>query len=302
MTETSQDLKSQVVKSAWYRDLARFEKPDVRKAVGQIANTFIPYIGLWAAMIWMAKHNVSWLLIAPLMIVTGGLVVRLFIMQHDCGHGSFLNSRSANKILGSICSLLTFTPYEDWKHEHAAHHAGAQNLERRGIGDIPTMTVQEYEAAPRIKQIAYRLYRNPFVIFCIGPTALFVIGHRFAHKRSGPAERKSVLFTNVGLLAIFTLAHFTIGLGTFLMLQMPIIIMAASIGVWLFYVQHQYEDVYWSHQENWDPISAALEGSSYFKLPKVLQWFSGNIGYHHIHHLKPRIPNLQSSESVRGVP
>ncbi len=302
MTVRPDDLKTRVVQAAWYRELAKYEKPDMRKAVGQILNTFVPYVGLWAAMIWMVHHHVSLWYLCPLSILAAGLVVRIFIIQHDCGHGSFLASHQANRVLGYLCGMLTFTPFDDWKHEHAAHHAAAQDLDRRGIGDINTLTVEEYRNAPLGKRVFYRVFRHPLVLFVAGPALQFVIVHRFAHKRSGKRERLSVLMTNVGLLALVGLASATIGLRTYLLIQMPIIALAASIGMWLFYVQHQYEDVYWAHHPEWDPIRAALEGSSYYQLPKILQWFSGNIGLHHIHHLRPRIPNYHLQGCYDDVP
>jgi omega-6 fatty acid desaturase (delta-12 desaturase) len=303
MSVRPEGLKTKVVQSSWYRELSKYEKAQPTKAIGQILNTFVPYMCLWAAMIWIAlSSRISHWYLCPLIVIAAGLVVRIFIIQHDCGHGSFLASHRANRLLGLICGVITFTPYDDWKHEHAAHHAGAQDLERRGIGDIKTMTTEEFKNAPLGSQIYYRLFRNPFFLFGVGPFVQFVIVQRFAHGRSGPRERQSVLITNVALLAVITLACLTIGWKAYLMIQAPIIAIAASLGVWLFYVQHQYDDVYWEHHDNWDPISAALEGSSYYQLPKVLQWFSGNIGLHHLHHLRPRIPNYNLQECFDKVP
>lgn len=298
----SDDLKTRVVQAPWYRELSKYEKPDIRKAAGQILNTFVPYIGLWAAMIWIVRSHTSLWYLCPLIVLAAGLTVRIFIMQHDCGHGSFLASHRANRLLGLLCGVITFTPYDDWKHEHAAHHASAQDLERRGIGDIHTLTTEEYRNSPLDKRLYYRLFRHPFFLFMVGPAIQFVIAQRFAHKRSGPRERQSVVITNVALVALIALASVTIGLRTYLLIQGPIIAVAASLGVWLFYVQHQYDDVYWEHHAEWDPIRAALEGSSYYRLPKLLQWFSGNIGLHHIHHLRPRIPNYHLQKCYDEVP
>lgn len=302
MSVRPEGLKTKVVQATWYRELSKYEKSDKRKAYGQVLNTFVPYLGLWAAMIWIVKSHHSLWYLCPLILLAAGLVVRIFIMQHDCGHGSFLDSHKANRFLGLLCGVITFTPYDDWKHEHAAHHAGAQDLDRRGVGDIMTMTTEEYQNASPGKKIYYRLFRNPLCIFGFGPFIQFVGVHRFAHKRAGARERQSVLITNLALLAVLTLACFTIGLPTYLLIQVPIIALAASMGVWLFYVQHQYDDVYWEHHAQWDPIRAALEGSSYYKLPKVLQWFSGNIGLHHIHHLRPRIPNYNLQKCFDETP
>jgi omega-6 fatty acid desaturase (delta-12 desaturase) len=302
MVHNSGDLKTQVVRAQWYKALAQFEKPDHKKAIGQILNTFVPYVGLWALMVWMVQHQVSFWLIAPLIVIAAGLVVRVFIFFHDCGHGSFFSSHKANRIVGYLCGILTFTPYEEWRHLHAEHHASAGDLDRRGIGDIKTMTVEEYLAAPWQTRLGYRLFRNPFVLFVIGPPIEFLIVHRFSHKGMGQRERTSVLLTNLGIVAMVAIASLTIGFRTYVMIQLPIIMIAGMVGVWLFYVQHQYEGVYWAHHKEWDPIRAALDGSSYFRLPKILQWFSGNIGLHHIHHLRPRIPNYNLQKCFDSVP
>ncbi|HLK57968.1 MAG TPA: fatty acid desaturase [Chthonomonadaceae bacterium] len=296
------ELKNQVVQSQWYRALAKYEKPDVRKAIGQLFNTFIPYIALWVVMVWIIRQHLSLWFLCPLVALAAGLLVRVFIFQHDCGHGSFLASHKANRLLGYLCGVLTFTPYDDWKHEHAAHHAAAQDLDRRGMGDIPTMTVEEYRNASLLKRWYYRLFRHPFFLFLVGPAIQFVIVHRFPHRRAGKRERMSVLITNLALVSQVLIASWTIGLRTYLLIQMPIIVIAAAMGVWLFYVQHQYEDTYWAPHEDWDPIRAALEGSSHYRLPKILQWFSGNIGLHHIHHLRPRIPNYHLQQCYDEIP
>ena len=302
MVQNSGDLKTQVVRAQWYKALAQFEKPDHKKAIGQLLNTFVPYFGLWALMVWMVRSHISFWFVWPLMVIAAGLVVRIFIFFHDCGHGSFLSSHRLNRILGYLCGIVTFTPYEEWRHLHAEHHATAGDLDRRGIGDIKTMTVEEYLTASWRTRLAYRLFRSPLVLFVIGPPIEFLIVHRFPHKGIGKRERNSVLLTNVGILLMVSLASLTIGFRTYVMIQLPIIVLAGMAGVWLFYVQHQYEGVYWEHHKEWDPISAALNGSSYFRLPKVLQWFSGNIGLHHIHHLRPRIPNYRLQQCFEAVP
>lgn len=301
MSVSSGVSKADVVHAPWYRELSKYEKPDTRKAVGQILNTFVPYLALWFVMVWIVRSQASLWLLCPLVILAAGMVVRIFIFQHDCGHGSYFASKRANHVVGFLCGVITFTPFDDWKNEHSAHHAAAQDLERRGIGDIDTMTVDEYKASSLSRRIGYRFFRNPLTLFVLGPFIQFVLVNRFAHKRAGKQERRSVLMTNLALIAIVVLASLTIGLKTYLMIQAPIIALAASTGVWMFYVQHQYEDVYWSHHEQWDPIRAALEGSSYYKLPKVFQWFSGNIGLHHIHHLRPRIPNYHLQQCYDEV-
>ncbi len=302
MIPNSGDLKTKVTKSHWYHALTQFEHPDRRKAIGQIFNTFLPYAVLWGIMAWMVRHQVSVWFIAPLVVVAAGLLVRIFIVFHDCGHGSFFASQRANQSRGYISGVLTFTPYEEWRFLHAKHHASSGDLDRRGTGDIKTMTVEEYLAAPKLKRWTYRVFRNPFFLFLPGAFIEFVFVQRWPHKKSGRRERNSVHITNLALLALIAAASFTIGLRTYLLIQAPIISIAAALGVWLFYVQHQYEGVYWAKHEEWDPITAALHGSSYFQLPKVLQWFSGNIGLHHIHHLRPRIPNYKLQECYDRVP
>lgn len=302
MTSQPVELKKQVTQSEWYRSLTRYEKSDTRKTTWQLINTLVPYGVSWAVMVEMLKHNLPYYAILPVMLISAGLLVRVFIVFHDCGHGSFYNSKKTNTIVGYITGVLTFTPYEEWKHAHAVHHATVGDLERRGSGDIWTMTVQEYLACSKWKRFTYRCYRNPLVLFVLGPPALFLIAQRFPTKGSGKAERNSVFITDIAIACIITLAYFTIGLKAYFLIQLPVMTLAGVFGVWLFYVQHQYQEVYWEHHQKWDPIRAALEGSSYYKLPKILQWFSGNIGLHHIHHLRPRIPNYHLQQSYDEVP
>jgi omega-6 fatty acid desaturase (delta-12 desaturase) len=253
-------------------------------------------------MVEMLHHHLPYYSIIPVMLISAGLLVRVFIVFHDCGHGSFYNSKRANTIVGYITGIMAFTPYEEWKHSHAVHHATVGDLERRGSGDIWTMTVEEYLSCDKWKRFKYRVYRNPFVLFVLGPPILFIIAQRFPTKGSGKTERNSVIIADIALACIVALAYFTIGIWTYLEIQLPVMTLAGVFGVWLFYVQHQYQEVYWEHHQKWDPIRAALEGSSYYKLPKLLQWFSGNIGLHHIHHLRPRIPNYHLQQSYDEVP
>ena len=302
MSSQPVELKKQVTQSEWYRSLTRYEKSDTRKTTWQLINTVVPYLATWAVMVEMLKHHLPYYSILPVMLISAGLLVRVFIVFHDCGHGSFYDSKKANTIVGYITGVMAFTPYEEWKHSHAVHHATVGDLERRGSGDIWTMTVEEYLACDKWKRFKYRIYRNPFVLFVLGPPILFLIAQRFPTKGSGKAERNSVIIADVAIAAIITLAYFTIGLKTYLEIQLPLMTLAGVFGVWLFYVQHQYQEVYWEHHQKWDPIKAALEGSSYYKLPKLLQWFSGNIGLHHIHHLRPRIPNYNLQQSYDEVP
>ena len=275
----------------WRHLLEEYKKPNLRKAAGQVLNTFIPYFALWILMVFMVHLGYSYWILLALTIPASLLLLRIFIFFHDCCHNSFFASRRANRILGYMAGILTFTPYDDWRRSHGRHHNTTQDLDRRGVGDIWTLTVDEYLAAPKRNRLAYRFYRNPFALFGLIPSIYFFIRQRFPNKVAGKRERYSVVFTDMAILAIIAAASMTIGLGTYLLIQLPIMAIAGAIGVWLFYVQHQFEGVYWARHESWDPIRVALEGSSYYRLPKVLQWFTGNIGLHHIHHLHPLIPN-----------
>lgn len=271
--------------------IAPYATSDRGKAVQQIFETFLPYLLLWVLMIVTVEQGLPYLLTLALIVIAAGFQVRIFILFHDAGHGSFFKSRRANRILGYISGILTFTPYEQWTSSHARHHATVGDLDRRGLGDVWTMTVEEYQAAPWWRRAYYRVYRHPLMMLGFGPGIVFLIGNRFTQKHSDERGRRSVRITNLVILLILILAYFTIGLKTYLIIQLPIMLIAGAIGIWLFYVQHQYEGVYWARHEAWDPLRAALEGSSYYKLPKPLQWITGSIGLHHIHHVQPKIPN-----------
>jgi omega-6 fatty acid desaturase (delta-12 desaturase) len=273
----------------WKRIVAEYQHPSTKRAVWQIVNTLGPYALLWYLM--YLSLSISWWLTIPLAMLAGALLVRVFIIFHDCGHGSFLRSRRANDIVGFIAGVLTFTPYYHWRWEHNLHHASSGDLDNRGAGDIWVMTVQEYLEASRGKRFAYRLARNPFILFVIAPLWLFLIRQRFSSKDADPRERESVQWMNLAVLGVAVLLSWIFGLIPYLIIQLTAMAVAAGAGVWMFYVQHQFEGVYWERNEEWDYTAAALQGSSYYKLPKILQWFSGNIGFHHIHHLSPRIPN-----------
>jgi acyl-lipid omega-6 desaturase (Delta-12 desaturase) len=302
MSTRARASKSEVTRSEWFRSLSKYEKSDLRIAGWQFLNTLVPYLILWILMVAMVRRGFSYWCVLPLVVVAAGLAVRIFIIFHDCCHGSFFGSRRANRLMGYLTGILVFTPYESWRHAHALHHATAGDLDRRGVGDIWTMTVDEYLDAPRGTQIAYRLFRSPFVLFILGPPLMFLIGNRFPHLNAGKEERRSVAVTNLAILAIVGLSIWTFGLRAYLMIQIPITCIAGTLGVWLFYVQHQFEGVYWARHPEWDPMRAALEGSSYYRLPRVLQWFSGNIGLHHLHHLRPRIPNYHLQRCYDEVP
>jgi omega-6 fatty acid desaturase (delta-12 desaturase) len=229
-------------------------------------------------------------------------MVRIFILFHDCCHGSFFASRRANTILGYVSGIVTFTPFDDWRYAHNIHHATAGDLDRRGVGDIWTMTKEEYLAAPLRKRLAYRIYRNPFVLFGPGAALLFLFIQRFSTKGAGKRERNSVVLTNLALLVVIAVASLTIGFQTYVLIQLPIILIGGTFGLWLFYVQHQFGNVYWARHDVWDPLRVALEGSSYYKLPKILQWFTGNISLHHIHHVRPNIPNYNLQQCYDDIP
>ncbi|MDB6068047.1 MAG: hypothetical protein JWR26_4255 [Pedosphaera sp.] len=281
--------KSQVSISAWKAMVAEYQQPSTWRAVWQIVNTLGVYAILWYLM--YRSLAVSWWLTLPLAILAGAFLVRGFIIFHDCGHGSFLKSSKANDIIGFITGILTFTPYHHWRWEHAIHHSSAGDLDRRGTGDVWTMTVQEYLESSTRKRISYRLMRNPFVLFVIGPLFLFMVSQRFPSKKANPRERYSVYMMNVALLAMAATLSLVFGLKNYVLIQLIVLAVAGGAGVWMFYVQHQFEDVYWERGDEWDFTAAALQGSSYYKLPRILQWFTGNIGFHHIHHLSSRIPN-----------
>ena len=287
-------------KRSWQSVVAKYQKPQRSKAIGQLCNTLIPYILLWVAMAFVLR--VSFWPMLPLSVIAAGLLVRLFIIFHDCGHGSFFKSSKANNFWGFVTGILTFTPFQYWRHSHAVHHSHAGDLDERGWGDVWTMTVEEYLKASRWTRIKYRFARNPVCLFIIGPGILFLIVQRLPLKKSGKRGVKNIHLTNLGIILLALTVISFIGIKTFFLIQIPVLMMAASAGVWLFYVQHQFEGVYWERHEKWDYVTEAFRGSSFFKLPRVLQWFTGNIGFHHIHHLAPRIPNYFLEKCYRENP
>ncbi|MFO1488580.1 MAG: fatty acid desaturase [Verrucomicrobiota bacterium] len=286
--------------SRWREVVARYQNSSAPRAIWQLVNTLIPYAGLWYLM--YVCQKISWWLVIPLAVIAGGLLVRTFIIFHDCGHGSYFKSRKANDIWGFLTGIITFTPYYHWRWEHNIHHSSSGDLDRRGVGDVWTLTVQEYLDSSRWRKFSYRLSRNPVILFVIAPLILFLVLHRVPKLRAPFRERLSVYLTNLGLLLIAGGLTWVFGFKAYLIIQLTILIVAGSAGVWLFYVQHQFEGVYWERSENWDYAEAALKGSSFYKLPKVLQWFSGNIGFHHIHHLSPRIPNYHLERCHKAEP
>ncbi len=280
--------------------MAKYQKSEVWPGVWQLVNTLVPYAALWCLMYFSLKVSV-WLAL-PLAVLAAGFLVRVFIIFHDCGHGSFLPSRKANDIVGFITGVLTLTPYYHWRWEHSLHHASSGDLDRRGVGDVWTLTVQEYLEASRWKRFAYRLARNPVVLFGLAPIFLFAVMQRIPNGKAPRRERQSVAWTNLGIVCVGAGLSWVFGFKTYLLLQLLVMAIGGCAGIWLFYVQHQFEGVYWERTADWDYATAALKGSSFYKLPKVLQWFSGNIGFHHIHHLSPRIPNYHLEKCHKAEP
>ena len=292
--------KPQVDNAVWKEIVAKYQKSSAPLALWQIVNTVVPYAGLWYLM-YLCRTISLWLEV-PLAILAGAFLVRVFIIFHDCGHGSFFKSTWANNLVGFLTGILTFTPYYHWRWEHSIHHATSGHLDKRGTGDVWTMTVEEYLNSSRWKKFAYRLARNPFVLFVIAPMYLFLIQQRFPKSRANVRERHSVYMMNAAIAGMVTGLIWFFGFKAFLLIQLIILMVAGGAGVWMFYVQHQFEDVYWERGEDWSYVAAALQGSSFYKLPRILQWFSGNIGFHHIHHLSPRIPNYYLEKCHRADP
>jgi acyl-lipid omega-6 desaturase (Delta-12 desaturase) len=287
-------------KMAWKSMVAKYQQPSTKRAIWQLINTFVPYVLLWYLM--YRVSDVSLWLTIPLAVLAGAFLVRVFIIFHDCGHGSYFKSRRANDIVGFIAGVLTFTPYYHWRWEHAIHHGTAGRLDKRGTGDVWTMTVQEYLESSRWRRFAYQLARNPLVLFVVAPLYMFVVRQRFASSNADRRERQSVWLMNLAILGVAALLSWVFGVAAYLLIQLTVMMVAGAAGVWLFYVQHQFEDVYWERGDNWDYTEAALRGSSFYKLPRILQWFSGNIGFHHIHHLSPRIPNYNLQKCHESDP
>jgi omega-6 fatty acid desaturase (delta-12 desaturase) len=282
------------------KSVAPFEQSNTKSSVRQLLNTFPPFFLLWVAAYF--SLSVSYWLTLLFAILASGFVIRIFIVFHDCCHQSFFKSRKANEILGTIAGVLTLFPYHQWRHSHSLHHATSSNLDKRGVGDMWLYTVKEYIAASLWKRLAYRLYRSPFVMFGIGPIVTFVIQYRFNVKGAKRSERINTWVTNLSVLALYGLLCWALGWQNFLIIQAPIFWVSGALGIWLFYVQHQFEDSYFENEEEWSYVKAAVDGSSYYKLPKLLQWITGNIGFHHVHHLSPRVPNYHLEEAHNAVP
>ena len=296
------ETSSQSVPERWKEILGPYKQPDHKKAIFQLVSSAVPFVLLWSAMLLSLEWSYGWTLL--LAVPTAGMMVRLFIIQHDCGHGSFFRSRAANDALGFLVGIVTLTPYHYWRRTHAIHHATSGNLDRRQYGDVSTLTVQEYRALPFRRRLAYRLYRNPLTLLVIGPVYQFIFKHRFPFDapRAWKKEWTSVMLTNLALVTLVAVMGNMIGFSRFLMVQAPITLLAGAAGVWLFYVQHQFEETYGEREADWNFYRACLEGSSFYDLPTTLHWFTGNIGFHHVHHLSSLIPNYRLRQCMRENP
>jgi omega-6 fatty acid desaturase (delta-12 desaturase) len=274
---------------AWRSVLDRYAEPRLGRSLLDLATSVVPYLGLLVAMFYALRLSVALSLL--LVLPASGFLIRVFIVFHDCAHGSFLRSRRANQLLGGAVGLLVWLPFRAWRHEHAVHHATTGDLERRGVGDITTHTVAEYRAMSPLQRLGYRLFRNPVVMFGLGWLLVLLLKPRFVPRGARPRIRNSVLKTNLALAIVVAAACATVGWRAYLLVQAPVLLVTGAVGIWLFYVQHQFEDTYWQAHADWRFQAAALEGSSYLKLPPVLRFFTGNIGFHHVHHLSASIPN-----------
>ncbi|MYL58354.1 fatty acid desaturase [Virgibacillus halodenitrificans] len=282
------------------KSVASFANSDMKASIMQLINTILPFFLLW----FLAYQSLSlsiWLSVA-LSVLAAGFVIRIFIIFHDCTHGSFFKSSKANRIVGTITGIITLFAFEKWKRSHAIHHATSGNLDKRGTGDVWVMTVDEYVQASVWERLAYRLYRNPIIMFGFGPLYLFLLSNRFNRKGAKRKERLNTYLINVSIMVIYSLLIWVVGWQAFLMIQLPILFVSGALGIWLFYVQHQFEDSYFENEDEWDFVKAAVDGSSYYKLPKIIQWLTGSIGFHHVHHLSPRVPNYHLEKAHESTP
>lgn len=286
----------------WLKILAKYRKPHRGRSTFELGVTVAPFLGLWF-LTWVSVHYGFWwglLLTVP----AAGFLLRLFMIQHDCGHGAFFAHRATDDWIGRVIGVFTLTPYDYWRRAHAEHHASSGNLDKRGMGDITTLTVAEYRSRSRWGRLGYRLYRNPFVMFGIGPVWLFLFKQRlpFGMMRDGLQPWASTMATNLGIAAFAAGVACLTGFGAFLLVHLPIVVMAGAAGVWLFYVQHQFEETHWSQPPEWEFRNAALHGSSHYDLPRGLRWLTGNIGIHHVHHLSSRVPHYRLPETLHDYP
>ena len=286
----------------WVQILAKYRTPNLFRSIFELTVTLVPFLTLWG-LAWMSISYSIWLTLA-LSVLNSLFVLRLFVIQHDCGHSSFYNNRTLSDWTGRFLGVLTLTPYDVWRRTHSEHHSGAGNLERQGMGDINTKTVSEYQALSNFQKFVYKLYRNPFVLFAIIPTYLFIFQNRLplGLTKAGSKYWISAMGTNLSILLLLSGIYYFGGFAPILFIFLPSTILAATFGVWLFYVQHQFEDTHWDREEEWDMHKAALEGSSHYDLPLILHWFSANIGIHHVHHLYSRIPFYRLQKIIKDYP
>ncbi len=286
--------------TSWVKVVMRYNFPDNFKSWWQVVNSVVPYIAIWVLMVYSLEYS-YWLTLL-LSVFAAGFLVRIFIVFHDCGHGSFFKSERLNRLVGIPLGLLSFTPYHRWHRDHKEHHATVGNLDKRGVGDVKTLTVEEYKSLSKWKKFGYRFYRNPIFLIGVAPLLLFLIQYRLPKSYMNRKELVYLHLSNLALVLGILLVIWAIGWKAYLLIQLPVIYLASVHGVWLFYVQHQYESVKWERSDKWDYKTIAIQGSSYFKLPFILQWFTGNIGFHHIHHLSPTIPNYKLSKCHKENP
>lgn len=297
------DIPAQTVSASdWRKILGRYREPSHVRSVLELVITAGPFVLLWVLM--LAALKVGYWLSLIIALPAAGFLVRLFMIQHDCGHGAFFRNRSANDWAGRVIGALTLTPYDFWRLSHAHHHANSGNLEQRGIGDIDTLTVREYLSLSSWGRLRYRLYRHPMVLFGFGPAYLFILQHRLpvGMMRKGWQPWLSTMATNAAIAVLTVGAMWLVGVKPFLLVHLPITLLASSIGVWLFYIQHQFEDTFWAERSSWSQHEAALHGSSHYDLPGILRWFTANIGVHHVHHLSSRIPYYRLPQVLRDHP
>ena len=287
----------------WPQVLARYRQPSNGRGLVEVAITVVPLAALWL-LAWLTLDVGYWLTL-PLALASGAFLLRLFMIQHDCSHGSFFRYRLANDWIGRLAGIVTMTPYDVWRRTHATHHASSGNLDRRGMGDVDTLTVEEYRARSMWGRLRYRLYRHPLVMFGLGPAYLFLLQHRLPiglMRGNGWRPWISTMATNLTIALVAGGLIWLIGIKAFLLVHLPALLVAASIGVWLFYVQHQFEDTVWASDGKWNAQDAALHGSSHYDLPAFLRWFTANIGMHHVHHLSSRIPFYRLPRVLRDHP
>lgn len=284
----------------WTKIIFNYNQPKALRSWWQIANSVIPYLAIGVIMFYSLNYS-YWYTIG-LSVLAAGFLTRIFIIFHDCGHGAFFKSQLLSKVVGIIAGALVFTPYHKWHYQHMLHHQTVSNLDKRGAGDVMTLTVAEFKESSKGKQFFYRLYRNPIILLLIAPIILFVVAYRVPNRNLSKKHKLYTHLTTLGLVLFVVTLSLLIGWRAYLLIQLPILYFATVFGVWLFYVQHQFEDVVWEREEDWDYKTVAMQGSSYLKYPKILQWFSGNIGLHHLHHLSPRIPNYNLEKCLKENP